>query len=76
MSSTVHHPLINYQAEPASRTRRPLSLSQSIARTLRLWRNRMRERRTFPLLEERDLHDLGLSRWDVERELAKPFWRG
>jgi uncharacterized protein YjiS (DUF1127 family) len=26
-------------------------------------------------LSERDLKDIGLSRYDVEMELRKPFWR-
>jgi uncharacterized protein YjiS (DUF1127 family) len=30
----------------------------------------------FAALDRRDLSDLSLSRWEVERELAKPFWRG
>jgi uncharacterized protein YjiS (DUF1127 family) len=49
---------------------------QLVARTLRLWRMRFRDRQAFPVLDERGLRDLRLSRWDVERELAKPFWRG
>jgi uncharacterized protein YjiS (DUF1127 family) len=47
-----------------------------LARTLRLWRSRIRKRNAFPLLGERELRDLRVSRWDVEHELAKPFWRG
>jgi uncharacterized protein YjiS (DUF1127 family) len=51
-------------------------LSASIARVVGLWRTRTRERRVLAALDHRDLRDLGLSRWEVERELAKPFWRG
>jgi len=40
------------------------------------WRRRIHERDAFAHLDERDLHDIGLSRWEVESELAKPFWRG
>jgi uncharacterized protein YjiS (DUF1127 family) len=29
----------------------------------------------FTSLDGRDLHDLGLSQWDVEHEIARPFWR-
>jgi uncharacterized protein YjiS (DUF1127 family) len=39
------------------------------------WRARIRERHELATLDERDMRDLGLSRWQVERELAKPFWR-
>lgn len=48
----------------------------SMVRTLRLWHARRSARHAFPVLTERELRDLRLSRWDVERELAKPFWRG
>jgi uncharacterized protein YjiS (DUF1127 family) len=66
-------------AEPLSPTfcqpsrRLPLA---SPAGLLRLWRDRIRDRRGFPNLDERDLRDMGLSRWDIDRERAKPFWRG
>jgi len=76
MSYTAHHPLINCQSDRNSSAKRGTTLARSIARTLRLWRSRARERRVFPVLDDRDLNDMGLSRWDVERELAKPFWRG
>ena len=39
------------------------------------WRQQVRERRTLAQLGERDLRDLGLIRADLERELARPFWR-
>jgi uncharacterized protein YjiS (DUF1127 family) len=70
MSATTDTMLINCQ--PAHR----VSWPRSLGRTLRLWRARIRERHAFPALEERDLRDLRLSRWEVDRELAKPFWRG
>lgn len=46
-----------------------------LRRVVRRWRSWSRERRVFASLDDRDLHDLGLSRWDVEREIARPFWR-
>jgi uncharacterized protein YjiS (DUF1127 family) len=39
------------------------------------WRDRSRQRRTLMRLDDHLLHDIGLSRSDVEREAAKPFWR-
>jgi uncharacterized protein YjiS (DUF1127 family) len=33
------------------------------------------ERRALGALDDATLKDIGLSRADVERELAKPFWR-
>ena len=34
-----------------------------------------RERRALQLLDDRGLQDIGISRADIEGELAKPFWR-
>jgi uncharacterized protein YjiS (DUF1127 family) len=39
------------------------------------WRDRNRQRRTLMRLDDHLLHDIGLSRSDVEREASKPFWR-
>ena len=69
-------PLINCQARRPSLMTRAGEVADAAARTLRQWRTRVRERHTFSLVDERDLRDLGLSRYDVQRELAKPFWKG
>ncbi|HEY4173805.1 MAG TPA: hypothetical protein VGM42_12325 [Rhodopila sp.] len=50
-------------------------IAASIAHAIGTWRTRIRDRQTFATLDRRDLHDLSLSQWEVERELAKPFWR-
>jgi uncharacterized protein YjiS (DUF1127 family) len=55
---------------------RPTGLTSWLGRLLGTWRRRIRERQAFARLDYRELRDIGLSRWDVERELAKPFWRG
>jgi uncharacterized protein YjiS (DUF1127 family) len=39
------------------------------------WRDRSRQRRTLMRLDDHLLHDIGLSRSNVEREASKPFWR-
>ena len=39
------------------------------------WRDRTRQRRTMLRLDDHLLHDIGLSRTDVEVEASKPFWR-
>jgi uncharacterized protein YjiS (DUF1127 family) len=49
-------------------------LSQ-LSETLRIWRERERQRRELAKWTERDLHDVGLSWSDVVRETEKPFWR-
>jgi uncharacterized protein YjiS (DUF1127 family) len=76
MPVAVHHPMINYQPDRLALTSRAVALAATIGRTLRLWRSRLRERRAFPDLGERDLSDLGVTRWELEQELRKPFWRG
>jgi uncharacterized protein YjiS (DUF1127 family) len=42
--------------------------------TLRLRLARQRTRRLLARLDDRQLHDLGVSRIDAMREAAKPFW--
>jgi uncharacterized protein YjiS (DUF1127 family) len=54
----------------------PRGVAASIAHAIGVWRTRIRDRRRFATLDSRELRDLGLSNWEVERELAKPFWRG
>jgi uncharacterized protein YjiS (DUF1127 family) len=76
MPIAVHHPMINYQSDRPASTARGTTLAASIGRTLRLWRSRLRERRAFPVLGDRDLGDLRVTRWELEQELRKPFWRG
>jgi uncharacterized protein YjiS (DUF1127 family) len=53
-----------------------MGLTSRLTRLVGTWRRRIRERQAFARLDYRELRDIGLSRWDVERELAKAFWRG
>jgi len=41
----------------------------------RRWRRRRRDRDALASMSERDLHDLGISRYDAWREIRKPWWR-
>ena len=43
--------------------------------TLKTWRERARGRAYLSRMSARDIHDLGLSRAQVQFELNKPFWR-
>ena len=43
--------------------------------TLKLWRRRAQERNELARMDERTLHDIGLSRGAIYAELHKPFWR-
>lgn len=76
MAAVTHNALTNYQATFRSPPIRSGGVGDWIKRTIRLWRSRSRERRSFEFLNDRELQDLRLSRWEVEREIAKPFWRG
>ena len=76
MSTTTHHSRLNARPARPTLATQAASAAHFLGQTLRLWRARHRERRAFPVLDDRDLLDMRLSRWDVERELAKPFWRG
>lgn len=39
------------------------------------WLDLARQRRALARLDDRLLKDIGVSRADVEQEVAKPFWR-
>jgi uncharacterized protein YjiS (DUF1127 family) len=41
----------------------------------RAWRQRSLERRMAAQFTDRDLWDVGLTRGDIHREFARPFWR-
>jgi len=48
---------------------------QALTQTLSTWQERVEYRAHLQELDERLLRDIGLSRYDVQREAAKPFWR-
>jgi uncharacterized protein YjiS (DUF1127 family) len=70
MSAFVHPPLTYSQPLATERAAR-----RGLLTTLRLWRQRIRERRALAELTERELADFGASSGDVYRELSTPFWR-
>jgi uncharacterized protein YjiS (DUF1127 family) len=39
------------------------------------WHQRVRDRQALGHLDAHMLHDIGLSRADVESEVSKPFWQ-
>ncbi|MGH6931259.1 MAG: DUF1127 domain-containing protein [Dongiaceae bacterium] len=39
------------------------------------WAQRIADRRTLQTLDDHVLHDIGLSRADIEREASKRFWQ-
>jgi uncharacterized protein YjiS (DUF1127 family) len=77
MPIAIPHPMINCQPDRPALADRAAPLMRSVGRTLRLWRSRIRQRHAFPTdLDDRQLRDLRVSRWEIEQELKKPFWRG
>ena len=48
--------------------------TRSMAFLLEVW-TLDRERRALQAMDDAALKDMGLSRADIEGELAKPFWR-
>jgi uncharacterized protein YjiS (DUF1127 family) len=41
-----------------------------------MWADRAESRRVLMKLDDRQLGDIGVSRFDAVREARKPFWRG
>lgn len=41
---------------------------------VRIWRARVRQRKALANLDDRLLYDVGISREQAVREVAKPFW--
>ena len=59
----------------ASRSSRVAGAISGAIETLLVWRERRRERRDLASLNDQMLHDVGLTRADIEREYRKPFWQ-
>jgi len=51
------------------------SLRNRTVDTLVVWSKRMETRRELAELSFRDIQDVGLDQAEIEREIAKPFWR-
>jgi uncharacterized protein YjiS (DUF1127 family) len=76
MGATIHPYVTNSQPLGVRPWvgKRPHLLAR-IAATLRVWRQRSRERRALAELNERELADFGATSADVYRELSAPIWR-
>jgi uncharacterized protein YjiS (DUF1127 family) len=70
---TTTHPMIGAPAL-ARGVRAPGALTRTLDR-VDGWIERYRQRRQLLGLNDALLKDIGISRADVEREAAKPFWR-
>jgi uncharacterized protein YjiS (DUF1127 family) len=75
MSVTIQGMLTECQVGPGLSSARHAGFLVRVADVVATWRRRDRDRQAFAHLDHRELRDMGLSRWEVETELAKPFWR-
>jgi uncharacterized protein YjiS (DUF1127 family) len=53
----------------------PTALVLAVSDVVLKWLERRRQRRALETLDDMMLHDIGLSRADVDHEISKPFWR-
>jgi uncharacterized protein YjiS (DUF1127 family) len=60
---------------PRLSSNRRMGSTSWLSRMVGTWRRRISERQALARLDYRDLRDVGLSGWEVDRELSKPFWR-
>lgn len=67
-------PLNSFELSHAFRT--PSSIFLRVVEMLFEWRERRIQRRHLAMMDHHMLHDIGLSRADVDQEVTKPFWRG
>jgi uncharacterized protein YjiS (DUF1127 family) len=76
MHVASHHPLTNSQLSTASEAASGGGVLGWLAHAFHNWRERSNELHELSLMDDRALRDARLSRWEVEHELARPFWRG
>ena len=60
-------------AAPGARAER--SALDRLKATLALWARRVEEREALARFGWREMKDIALSEADLQREIAKPFWR-
>ena len=60
---------------PSHRRGAVFTLAVGAWRTVSTAWERARQRHLLVGLTDHQLRDIGLHRWDIEREMKKPFWR-
>jgi len=53
---------------------KPFSFAK-IKKVVRIWIERSRQRKQLAQLEDHLLEDIGLTRSQIQNEIAKPFWK-
>ncbi len=76
MHVASHHPLTDCQLSTPQAAGSGEGITGWLAHAFHNWRARSAERRELALMDDRALRDARLSRWEVQQELARPFWRG
>jgi uncharacterized protein YjiS (DUF1127 family) len=76
MHIATNHSLINSHSAAPRSDASGGGLAAWIANAARRWRERATERRELAQMDERALRDARLTRWDVEQQISRPFWRG
>jgi len=59
----------------ATQALRSAGLLQHVFHTLLVWQERASVRRKMSHLNQHMLADIGLSQAEIDREIAKPFWK-
>ncbi len=76
MHITADHSLTNSHAAPRSSAGTFGGFGAWLGRAFRRWQERQADLRSLETMTDRDLRDAGLTRFTVEREIARQFWRG
>ncbi len=76
MHITAHHPLTNSHSAPRAAGGVLNGVIAWIDRTYARWQEHEAELHALETMTDRDLRDAGLTRFAVEREITRPFWRG
>ncbi len=62
------------QSQPATNHSTSWSLP-NLLQPVADWAARRVEREVYAQITVRDVQDLGMSRWEIEQEIARPFYR-
>src|SRR6478735_1418342 len=62
----VAYPLIDFQGSYRPANVQRVGWAERLGQVIRLWQSRVSARRALALFDSRDLHDVGMSRWELE----------
>ena len=69
-AQTIHNPIPGIRSGPPFRR-----MFRAAKRVMVIWRQRSIDRRQLAEMSDTMRRGMGVSRADLERETAKPFWR-